>query len=228
MAAHGSPAMADRSRMSASFRTFFTVRAGAYAAVAAAALLVACGGGDGDSPGAQAGSSPAASSSGGSGSGSSGGATNVSTGGGSSSSGSSSSSSGAINACALVTKADAERTLGEPVNAGQAQQGRNNTSECTYNSVGNYGANVVFIYAGKGPNERPAYDLAKRTLSRPEAISGLGDDAFAINLDAPVTQIHFVKGDSYVTVAVTNLQLPQPERAQRTRALAATVLANLR
>ncbi|MCC6387264.1 MAG: hypothetical protein IT302_07785 [Dehalococcoidia bacterium] len=214
--------------MSASFGTFFTVRAGAYAAVAAAALLVACGGGDGDAPGAQAGSSPASDSAGSAGSGSSGGTTNVSTRGSSSGSGASSSSSGAIKACALVTKADAERALGEPVNAGEEHPGRNNTSECTYNSTGNYGANVVFVYAGKGPNERPAYDLAKRTLSRPEAISGIGDDAFAINLDAPVTQVHFVKGDSYVTVAITHLQLPQPERAQRARALAATVLANLR
>ncbi len=212
--------------MSSSFRTFFTVRAGAYAIVAAAALLVACGGGDGDSPDAQAGSSPASNSGGGTGSGASGGGTNVSTGGGGSGGGSSSSSNGAMNACALVTKADAERTLGEPVNPGQAQQGRNNTSECTYTSVGNYGANVVFVYAGKGPGERPAYDLAKRTLSRPEALSGLGDDAFAINLDAPVTQIHFVKGDSYVTVAVTHLTAA--DRAQRARALAATALANLR
>lgn len=193
--------------------------------VAAAALLVACGGGGDDAPATDSSSPPGASNSSGGG----GNTTNVSTGGGGAAATATrgtSSTSSAMDACQLVTKADAERTLGEPVNPGEGEQRRNNTSTCTYVSTGNYGAHVVFVYAGKGPNERPAYDLAKRTLSRPEPIQGLGDDAFAINLDAPVTQIHFVKGDSYVTVAVTHLTAT--DRAQRARALAAVALANLR
>lgn len=204
--------------MSRSFRLFLTVRAAAYAAVAVSALLVACGGGgDDDAPAAAAPTSPAASIA-------SGGATNASAGG-RATTAAPTTPAGALDACSLISKADAERALGEPVNAGEGEQRRNNASTCTYNSVGNYGAHVVFIYAGRGPNERPAYDLAKRTLSRPEALSGLGDDAFAINLDALVTQVHVVKGDVYFTVAITHLTAG--DRAARTRALAAAVLAKL-
>lgn len=52
---------------------------------------------------------------------------------------------------------------------------------------------------------RATYDLAKQVYSAPQPVAGTGDAAFAIVLGAPSVQVHFVKGDAYVTVVITNI-----------------------
>ncbi|MEO6100982.1 MAG: hypothetical protein ABIQ34_11755 [Tepidiformaceae bacterium] len=109
------------------------------------------------------------------------------------------------DACTLVTREDAAAALGQPVNEAEVTYANAAKSDCNYTSVGNYGATVLYVQADYGPRARATYDLAKQVYSEPLAVAGTGDAAFAIVLGAPSAQVHFVKGDAYVTVVITNI-----------------------
>ena len=109
------------------------------------------------------------------------------------------------DACTLVTREDAAAALGQPVNEAEVTYANAAKSDCNYTSVGNYGATVLYVQADYGPRARATYDLAKQVYSASLAVAGTGDAAFAIVLGAPSAQVHFVKGDAYVTVVITNV-----------------------
>lgn len=62
------------------------------------------------------------------------------------------------------------------------------------------------------------FDFAKAAVHAPQTLSGIGQDAFALQLDAPVVQVHFIKDGTYVTLVVTNLA--DPARLEKAKALA--------
>lgn len=110
------------------------------------------------------------------------------------------------DACKLVTREDAAAALGQPVNEAEVTYANAGKSDCNYTSVGNYGATVLYVQTDYSPRARAVYDLAKQVYSAPQPVSGLGDAAFAVVLGAPSVQVHFVKGDAYVTVVITNVE----------------------
>ncbi len=129
-------------------------------------------------------------------------------------------------ACALVGSDDAAAVLGEPVEAGEAEQdSRGTRTGCNYISKGSVGSRVVYIQVAKGSGEKAVFDLAKRAYSNPETLQGLGDEAFVIRLDAPVVQVHVRKGDAYYILAVTSPD--EAARGARTLELARKVAAKL-
>lgn len=109
------------------------------------------------------------------------------------------------DACNLVTREDAAAALGQPVNEAEVTYANGARSDCNYTSVGNYGATVLYVQADYGPRVRATYDLAKQVFSSPQPVAGTGEAAFAIVLGAPSVQVHFVKGDAYVVVVITNV-----------------------
>lgn len=122
-------------------------------------------------------------------------------------SGSGTANSGATvkDACDLVTREEAAAALGQPVNEAEVTYANAAKSDCNYTSVGNHGATVLYVQVDYGPRVRAAFDLAKQAYSAPQAMAGTGDAAFAIILGAPSAQVHFVKGDAYVIVVITNV-----------------------
>ena len=154
-------------------------------------LLAACGGGAADSPG---GTESGASAAGG-----------QRTSSGAPATGGGSGATQDRDACTLVTREEAEAALGQPVNEAEVTYANAAKSDCNYTSVGNSGASVLYVQADYGPRVRATYDLAKQVYSAPQPVAGTGDAAFAIVLGAPSVQVHFVKGDAYVTVVITNI-----------------------
>ncbi len=131
---------------------------------------------------------------------------------------------GELDACTLITSAEAAAAIASAVKLDHHE--KNGTrSECTYVSSGNDGTEVVYLYIGSGRVERDAFDLARRTYSNARPLSGLGEDAFAVELDAPVAQVHVYKNGHYFTVAITNMH--DPQRLEKARTLGQTVASRL-
>ena len=130
-----------------------------------------------------------------------------------------------IDACKLVTPTEAAAALGQSVQAATHTTTGSNRSDCNYSSTANSGSAVVYVLVTSGARAKTDYDVAKANLHAPQALSGIGEDAFAITLGAPVVQIHFYKDAAYVTVVVTNLN--DPQRMEKAKALAARAAARL-
>ncbi len=167
------------------------------AALCAALLLVACGGGGEESSDAAAGGASSAGDR---------------------------PASGVIDACKLVTKSEAEAALGSPMADGETDSGT--AARCTYHTSDTSKPDTVFVRVGKGRAEKDAFALAKNLYADAKPVDGFGDQAFIVELGAPVVQVHILKGDTYLTVAVTDIE--ERERLVETaRALAKTATGRL-
>ena len=118
--------------------------------------------------------------------------------------------------CSLVTKADAEAAAGVKM-----ADPEKTPSGCNYVADGQ-AQPVVFVQMG---GKKKDYDFAKTVYKDPVSVSGIGDAAFLIQLGAPVTSVHVVKGDSYYIVSITNIQQPEAARQQSVKDLAAKIVA---
>ena len=81
---------------------------------------------------------------------------------------------------------------------------------------------VVFVQMG---GRKKDYEFAKSVYKEPVSVSGIGDAAFLVQLGAPVTSVHVVKGDSYYIVSITNVQQLDAARQQSAKDLAAKLIA---
>lgn len=138
--------------------------------------------------------------------------------------GSTTAAKGEIDACALITSQEASAAIAEPVKLDHEAKDAAR-SECSYVSSNNEGSEVVFLYVGSSKAERGAFDLGKKTYSNARAESGIGEEAFSVELGAPVAQVHVFKNGHYFTVAITNMN--DPQRLEKARALATTVAGRL-
>lgn len=218
--------MNDRLRLS-------TVSLRLIVAVAATALALSACGGDDDNGLAVTTTSPSGGSGTTSGSGTaSGNATAGATGAANGSAGASATAKassttaakGEIDACALITSEEASAAIAEAVKLDHQTKDATK-SECSYVSSNNVGSEVVFLYVGSGKVEHDAFNLAKKTYSNAKAESGIGEEAFSVELGAPVAQVHVYKNGHYFTVAITNMN--DPQRLEKARALARTVAGRL-
>lgn len=130
----------------------------------------------------------------------------------------------ALDACKLVTKAEAEKATSSPMAEAEKDTGR--AAGCTYHTSDTTKPDTVYVRVGSGRAEKGAFDLGKTTYSNPIELKGYGDDAFIIKLDAPVVQVHVLKGDTYLTVVVTDLD-GKDALVETAKALAKTALERL-
>jgi Protein of unknown function (DUF3558) len=129
------------------------------------------------------------------------------------------------NPCDLVSQEAAARALGQDVLPGEHEGSGRGLQTCTYVSTGNSGSAVVHVQISSDRAAKPAFQLAKDTYSGREAVTGVGDEAFKVTLDAPVVQIHVLKGGTYYTIVITNLA--DPSRAEKALAIARDVAGRL-
>ena len=118
--------------------------------------------------------------------------------------------------CSLVTKADAEAASGVKM-----ADPEKTPSGCNYVADGQ-AQPVVFVQMG---GKKKDYEFAKTVYKDQAAVSGIGDAAFMIQLGAPVSSLHVVKGDSYYIVSITNIQQPDAARQQSVKDLATKIVA---
>jgi Protein of unknown function (DUF3558) len=131
-----------------------------------------------------------------------------------------------LNPCDLVTQEAAARALGQDVLAGERENGSTRGLQtCTYVSTGNSGAAVVHVQVSSDRVAKPAFEASKEVYRTREDVDGIGDDAFKVTLDAPVVQIHVLKGGVYYTIAITNID--DPTRAEKALAIARDVANKL-
>lgn len=128
-----------------------------------------------------------------------------------------SSATGSRDACALLTKADAEAALGGPV-----ADLRRNGNSCYYGSksVAGDGVTLQLIEGG-----RSKFDFDRGRVQRAVGISGIGDDAFAFVSQAGFVQIYFIKGVGYA--AITLQKSRDANRLESAKALARKIAARL-
>ena len=189
-------------------------------AIAATAVALSACGGDDDSTGAASTSTSAGGAATSSGNAGNGTAAPSATAKG----GSTTAAKGEIDACTLITSQEASAAISEPVKLDHQTKDATK-SECSYVSSNNVGSEVVFLYVGSSKAERGAFDLAKKTYSNAKAESGIGEEAFSVELGAPVAQVHVYKNGHYFTVAITNMN--DPQRLEKARALAKMVAGRL-
>lgn len=146
------------------------------------------------------------------------------TGGGSNNGNNNSASDVGIDACALVTASDAESALGSPVKAGESSKG-SNKSDCQYLASSPSVPDNVYIQLGYSRADKDAFELAKTIYSDPRPLQGIGDDAFYLELGAPVVQVHVLKDGKYLVIAVLDIS-PDNAVADAT-ALAKTAASRL-
>lgn len=206
--------------MTSTYSRFAVLRGGLIAmGLGGALLLQACGGGGGS----KATPSPAAGSNNQAQAGTTGSTSQGST----DQAKASGSSNGDVDACKLVSKADAEKALGEPVKAGEPEVSglKAKTYSCTYVSEGNYSAHVVLVQVTRGGDQKQTYDFARKAYKEVTDVKGIGDEAFSVQLGAPVSQIHVRKGDTFFSIVMT--QISENGRPAEGRALAQLVASRL-
>ena len=130
----------------------------------------------------------------------------------------------AVDACNLVTRAEAEKATSSPMAEAEKETGR--TAGCTYHTSDTAKPDTVYVRVGSGRSEKGAFDLGKTAYCNPIELKGYGDDAFIIKLDAPVVQVHILKGDTYLTVVITDLD-GKDALVETAKALAKTALERL-
>lgn len=131
---------------------------------------------------------------------------------------------GELNACDIVTLADAAKVLGSDVKAAESSSSRDK-ADCQYLSTSSSVPDNVYIQVGASRAEKDAFELAKTIYKDIKPISGLGDDAFYIELGAPVVQVHVLKGGKYLVIAV--LDISPADRVADATALAKVAAARL-
>lgn len=155
-------------------------------------FAVACGGGDDASSSDDGSDEPAVSSSSGD-SGSQGSSKQADAGSG-------------IDACKLVTKADAASALGSEVKASDSVAKQSGAqSDCQYLSASADSPDNVYVQVASGKVEKDAFNVARDLYKDAKPLNGVGDSAFYVELGAPVVQVHILKGDRYLIIAVLDI-----------------------
>jgi hypothetical protein len=127
----------------------------------------------------------------------------------------------AVDACALLTRAEAEAALGMPV--GDPVRGDVPPMySCSYVTANRL--NNISVGATSYSDTRQAYDSYAMAvkINGYEEFEGLGDRAYK----SPVSDVTVLKGRYELKVDVT-LSIPKEEQVKKAREIAATALARL-
>lgn len=140
---------------------------------------------------------------------------------------------GKVDACALLTKDDAEAALGGSVNApttNNIEQGGTVVSQCHYSSMSGSTIKQVGVLARQSPTAdeaRQAFQRAQgaaKDLSgtEPQKIAGLGDDAYWTG--GNLAQLNVLKDNVWLIVTANP---GQGDRLEASKAAANKVLAHM-
>jgi len=141
-----------------------------------------------------------------------------------------------IDLAAVITKADAQSVLGEPVKDAQArnEEGADgNYSRCNYYSA-NPGRSLTLRIRRTGPGQlEPKKQLEEMTAGKPKfkAITGLGDKAVIVK-EGPdkgpshALMLYVVKANAFVTVAISGID-DEKAATEKAKALAKKILGKL-
>lgn len=106
--------------------------------------------------------------------------------------------------CSLITAAEAERALDEPVREGQ----RTDATTCVFTSTRD-SANAVTVQVDETPGKDRRTTFNKDRLRRDSVlVSGLGDGAIRIDSPPSLSRLTFLRGDNLVTVMVSSIHAP--------------------
>lgn len=133
-------------------------------------------------------------------------------------------SSGGLDVCGMVTKADVEAAIGTSVLDPKPSHFPN-YDYCDFNDPAASGLRLVtasVVTGSSASDAKDAFDLSKSNANSPQAVAGLGDDAF---WDDTLGTLDIVKGQYEVSVDVAPLD--NLDRVAAAKAVAAKVLANL-
>ncbi len=107
--------------------------------------------------------------------------------------------------CSLMTVADAERALGEPVQEGN----QTDPTTCIYKGHRN-GGNTVTVQLDETPGkDRRAWFNKERLRRDSQLIPGLGDGAVKVDSSPTLSRLTFMHKDSFVTVTISSTQQKQ-------------------
>ena len=107
--------------------------------------------------------------------------------------------------CSLMTVADAEQALGEPVQEGNLTD----PTTCVFKAHRN-GRNTVTVQLDETPGkDRRAWFNKERLRRDSHLIPGLGDGAVRIDSSSALSRLTFMHKDSFVTVIVSSTQQKQ-------------------
>jgi hypothetical protein len=132
-----------------------------------------------------------------------------------------------VSACLAVTRADVEKALGRPVSQGEERADGLETS-CDFSSGG--GQVTVTVHHLTAKLDLPA-ELANLRAAFPEARlraeTGIGTQAYFLDIDPAGTQLHILRGDrQYVLISILGFG-EAPEVSAPARAIARAALARL-
>jgi hypothetical protein len=123
-----------------------------------------------------------------------------------------------LDPCALVTQADAEATLGQPVREAR----RDSANACFYGSQSNPGDSVMIQLIDGGPQK---LEFDRSRLNKPVSITNIGDQAFAFVSPGGFVQLSMVKGPQYVALMVNKRK--DSKLLESTKTLASKVAGKL-
>lgn len=107
--------------------------------------------------------------------------------------------------CSLMTVADAERALGEPVQEGN----QTDPTTCIFKGHRN-GGNTVTVQLDETPGkDRRAWFNKERLRRDSQLIPGLGDGAVKVDSSPTMSRLTFMHKDSFVTVIISSTQQKQ-------------------
>ncbi len=107
--------------------------------------------------------------------------------------------------CSLVTVADAERALGEPVQEGN----QTDPTTCIFKGHRNVGTTVTVQLDETPGKDRRAWFNKERLRRDSQLIPGLGDGAVKIDSSPTLSRLTFMHKDSFVTVTISSTQQKQ-------------------
>jgi hypothetical protein len=122
------------------------------------------------------------------------------------------------DACALLTKAEAESALGGPVRDARPDIFGN----CHYASQ-TIAGDGIGVEIGEGG--RSKFEFDKNRINGVFTVSGIGDDAFAFISQAPFVQLYVLKGNKYFVVTVYSSR--DPNRRETAKGLATKIVSRL-
>lgn len=125
--------------------------------------------------------------------------------------------SGVVDACAVLTKADAAAALGGPV--GEPRRGGDT---CYYGAMASGGDSVTLQIIDGG---RSKFDFDRGRLQRTAGVQGVGDDAFLFASQAGFVQVYFMKGAVYASLTLQNSR--DGNRIENAKSLARKIAAHL-
>lgn len=106
--------------------------------------------------------------------------------------------------CSLLTAAEVEQALGEPVQTAE----KTSDSTCVFTATQNP-QNEVTIQVDEAPGkDRKSWFNKERMRSDRALIAGLGDGAVRIESPPSLVRLTFLRGDALVTVMVSSMTLP--------------------